>query len=77
MLEDPRAASTSDGSNSITRDSKMGLVVNFVVGVAVAAAIGGLTSVDTSTWSGWWVPFATLGISTALGWLTTYKARRK
>jgi hypothetical protein len=77
MLDDPRTAPTSDGSNSITRDAKIGYVVNFLVGVLVTGLIGGLSSVDTSTWHGWWVPFVTLGISTALGWLTTYKARRR
>lgn len=66
-----------DGTNEVPRDAKLGLGVNFVVGIAISAAIGGLTSIDTTTWSGWWVPFVTLGVSTALGALTTYKARRR
>lgn len=78
MLNEPRAASTTgDGSNNLARDSKLGLGANFVVGLAVSAAIGALTNVDTSTWSGWWVPFVTLGISTGLGALTAYKAKRR
>lgn len=66
----------NSGADNLARDSKLGLGVNFVVGIVVSAAIGGLTSVDTSTWSGWWVPFVTLGVSTALGALTAYKAKR-
>jgi fatty acid desaturase len=66
-----------DGKNELARDSRAGLATNFVVGVVVSAAIGGLTSIDTTTWSGWWVPFVTLGISTALGAATAYKVRRR
>jgi len=64
------------GKNNLARDSKLGLVVTFVGGVALDAAIGALADVDTSSWSGWWVPFVSLGISTALGALTAYKAKR-
>lgn len=64
------------GKNDLARDSKLGLVVTFVGGVALDAAIGALADVDTSSWSGWWVPFVSLGISTALGALTAYKAKR-
>lgn len=68
---------TATGKNNLARDSKLGLAVTFVTGVALDAAIGGLTNVDTSTWSGWWVPLASTGIATALGALTAYKAKRR
>ncbi len=66
-----------DGSNSILRDSKVGLAVTFVLGVALDTAIGAVTNVDTSSWSGWWVPFVSLALATAGGWLTTYKTKRQ
>jgi fatty acid desaturase len=66
-----------DGKNELAKDSKAGLATNFVVGIVVSAAIGGLTSIDTTTWSGWWVPFVTLGVSTALGAATAYKVSRR
>ena len=66
-----------DGKDELARDSKLGLAPNFIVGIVISAAIGGLTSIDTTTWSGWWVPFVTLGASTSLGALTAYKARRR
>ena len=68
---------TGTGKNDLARDSKLGLAVTFVGGVVLDAAIGALTDVDTSSWSGWWVPLVSVGISTALGALTAYKAKRR
>jgi hypothetical protein len=65
------------GANELARDSKLGLAVTFVGGVALDAAIGALADVDTSSWHGWWVPLVSVGISTALGALTAYKAKRR
>lgn len=67
----------ADGSNHLARDSKLGLAVTFLGGAALDAAIGALADVDTSSWSGWWVPLVSVGISTALGALTAYKAKRR
>lgn len=64
-----------DGSNQLHRDSKLGLAVTALGGLAINAAIGALANVDTTSWSGWWVPFVALGVSTALGALTSYKAK--
>lgn len=68
---------TASGANNLARDSKLGLAVTFVGGVVLDAAIGALADVDTSGWSGWWVPLVAVGISTALGALTAYKAKRR
>ena len=68
---------TASGANDLARDSKLGLAVTFLGGVALDAAIGALADVDTSSWHGWWVPFVALGISTSLGALTAYKAKRR
>jgi hypothetical protein len=68
---------SGNGANHLARDSKLGLAVTFLGGVALDAAIGALADVDTSTWSGWWVPFVALGVSTGLGALTAYKAKRR
>jgi F0F1-type ATP synthase assembly protein I len=68
---------TGTGANDLARDSKLGLAVTFVGGVVLDAAIGALTDVDTSSWNGWWVPLVSVGISTALGALTAYKAKRR
>ena len=68
---------TADGANQLHRDSKLGLAVTFVLGIGLDTAITALTNADTSTWKGWWVPFASLAISTAAGALTSYKAKRR
>ena len=75
-MTDPAVTTTGDGSNSILRDSKLGLAVTFILGIALDTVIGAASNVDTSNWHGWWVPFVSLGLSTAVGWLTTYKAKR-
>lgn len=64
------------GENNLARDSKFGLAVTFLGGVALDAAISSLTDVDTSSWHGWWVPFVSLGTSTAAGALVAYRAKR-
>lgn len=66
-----------DGTNELARDSKAGLAVTALVGLGLNAAIGALANVDTTSWSGWWVPFVSLAVSTSLGALTAYKARRR
>ena len=68
---------TVTGANNLARDSKLGLAVTFVGGVLLDTAIKALTDVDTSGWSGWWVPFVALGVSTAAGALTAYRAKRR
>lgn len=68
---------TASGANVLHRDSKLGLAVTFVLGIGLDTAITALTNADTSTWRGWWVPFASLAISTAAGALTAYKAKRR
>lgn len=77
MYDEPRTAPTSDGSNTLHRDSRLGLAVTFVLGIGLDTAITALTNADTSSWHGWWVPFASLAISTAAGALTSYKAKRR
>ena len=69
-------AHNRDGSNNIQRDSRLGLAFTFVSGVILDAVISAVANVDTSSWTGWWVPFVSLALATAGGWLTAYKARR-
>jgi hypothetical protein len=66
-----------DGSNSVLRDSKFGLAFTFLAGIVLDTAISAVTNVDTTHWTGWWVPFVSLGLATAGGYLTTYRAKRR
>jgi phosphotransferase system glucose/maltose/N-acetylglucosamine-specific IIC component len=70
----------TDGKNHLFRDSKLGVWVTGLLGIGTTAVLDGvideLSNVDTSGWSGWWVPVVGTGIATAVGLLTAYKARR-
>jgi len=70
----------ADGSDTLFRDSKFGVLatgaVTLVVGALVNGALDTLTNLDTSGWSGWWTALATAGVATAVGLLTAYKAKR-
>lgn len=70
-------ATAGDGSNSIKRDSKIGLIVQYVIGVALTFGAAELAKVDLSNRRGWWVPFAALALATGSGWFATYKAARE
>ena len=69
-----------DGKNKLFNDSKLGVLVvgaaTVIFDGAIDGAINALTNVDTSGWSGWWTTVAAAALSTALGALTAYKARR-
>ncbi len=74
------ATETADGKNRLFNDSKLGVLVvgagTVVFDGVIDGAINALTSVDTSGWSGWWTTVAAAVVSTALGALTAFKARR-
>lgn len=71
---------SSDGTNRLFRDSKLGLAVTGVGTLVVDAILTGVldaaTSVDTSGWSGWWTTVASAALATAVGVVTAYKAKR-
>lgn len=68
------------GKNRLFRDSKLGVLVTGLLGVGATAILDGvvdnLTNLDTSGWSGWWVPLVATGAATAVGLITAYRARR-
>jgi len=69
-------ATQNDGSNQLTRDSKLGNLANSAGVALITAGIVWLGDID---WSGWPAWVATLGgpaVGLAVGWLTSYKAKR-
>jgi hypothetical protein len=68
------------GKNKLFHDSKLGVLVvgagTVVLDGALDGAIQALTNVNTSGWNGWWTTLAAAAVSTGLGALTAYKARR-
>lgn len=71
------AGPTRDGANALAKESKVGLLVAFVLTAAVNGAIDALTNLDTSGWTGWWSTLASAGVATALGLLVAYKKRNR
>jgi hypothetical protein len=68
---------SQDGSNSLAKESKVGLAVSFVAAAALDAVIEGLTNLDTSGWSGWWSTLAIAAVATGLGLATAYRKRNR
>lgn len=65
----------ADAGQGVKRESKFALPTGFLVTVLTNAALGGLTGIDTSQMSGWWVPVLSTAIGTAVAWLTAYKTK--
>jgi fatty acid desaturase len=66
-----------DGSYSLAKESKAGLAVGFVVTTVLQILGAGLAGLDTSNWSGWWVPPVTVGAGTLSGLITAYLKRNR
>ncbi len=65
----------ADAGNGVKKESKYGLLVQFVLSVGATAVIGYLTELDLSTLPGWLAGAATMAVSTAIGFLTAYKTK--
>lgn len=77
-MTNPRTAGpNTDGSRSLAPESKAGLTVSALFFVALQVVAQGLGSLDTTSWSGWWVPVVTAGISTVVGLITAYLKRNR
>lgn len=79
VIRDPAEVSgpVSNGSRSLARESRFGLAWSFVLLAGTDAAINALTSLDTSSWQGWWVRVAEAGVATAIGLLVAYRTRNR
>jgi uncharacterized membrane protein HdeD (DUF308 family) len=72
-MSNPRTAGPNgDGSKSLAPESKTGLTVSAILFIALQVIAQGLSGLDTSNWSGWWVPVVTAAVSTAVGLITAY-----
>lgn len=66
-----------DGSKSLAPESKAGVLTGGVLFFILQTLVQGLTALDTSDWSGWWVPLVTGAISTVIGLITAYLKRNR
>lgn len=77
MTTPQTAGPNGDGSRSLAAESRAGVITSGVVFFVLQVLVQGLSSVDTSDWSGWWVPVATGGIASATGLVTAYLKRNR
>lgn len=66
-----------DGSKSLAPESKAGVITSGIVFFVLTATVDGLTKLDTSNWSGWWVPLITGGIASVVGAITAWLKRNR
>lgn len=77
-MSNPRnSGPNGDGSRSLAPESKAGVITGSVVFFVLQTVAQGLSGIDTSDWSGWWVPLVTAGISTIVGLITAYLKRNR
>jgi hypothetical protein len=67
----------NDGAKSLAPESKAGVITGGVLFFILQTLAQGLTNLDTSNWSGWWVPLVTGGISSIVGLITAYLKRNR
>jgi hypothetical protein len=70
------AVNTSDGSNHLARDAKLGNLVNSLGAGVVSAVVVWLGDIDWSSWPAWVVTLGPPAAGLAAGWLTSFKAAR-
>ena len=71
------AGPNRNGANSLAKESKAGIITGTVVTIAVNGALIWLTSLDTSSWTGWWAGVAAAGVGAGIALLTAYKKRNR
>lgn len=77
-MSDPETSGPNgDGSQSLTRESKWGHLVQLILSAVALAAAGWLTDVDLSTLPGWLVATATVAASTLAGLLTSWATKNR
>lgn len=62
-----------DGSKSLAKESKTGLITALGLTALGQFVLGGLANLDTTEWLGqWWGPLAVAGLSTVAGAAAAY-----
>jgi len=69
-------SNSSTGENVLFRDSKLGNLVNSVAVAGLTALIGAVAEWDWSSYPTWVATLGAPAAGLAVGWLTSYKAKR-
>lgn len=77
-MTNPRTAGpNTDGSKSLAPESRAGVLTAGVLFFALQTLVQGLTTLDTSHWSGWWVPLVNGAIASVVGLVTAYLKKNR
>lgn len=71
------AGPNNNGSKSLAKESKVGLIVAFLTTTLATGVLGWLTNLDTSHWTGWWASVAVAAVGTAIGLVSAYLKRNR
>lgn len=72
-----KAGPNGDGSQSLARESKLGIGLNTILTIGATGALAWLRDLDTSHWTGWWSFVAVGAVSSGIAYLTAYRARNR
>lgn len=77
-MSDPRTAGpNADGGNSLAKESKVGLAVQWVAGVLAVGALDWLTHLDTSSWTGYVGQAGVLAVAWGIAAITAWKKKNR
>lgn len=71
------AGPSRDGSKSLAKESKVGVLVQWGVTILGTGALGWLANLDTSHWQGWWASTAVAAVGAAGGLVSAYLKRNR
>lgn len=71
------AGPNRDGSKSLAKESKAGILTTFLLTTGATGLLGWLTNLDTSHWEGWWASVAVAAVASVAGLLTAYLKRNR
>jgi hypothetical protein len=75
-MPNPRnAGPNQDGSNSLAKESKVGLAVQWILGVLAVGALDWLTNLNTSSWTGYVGQAGVLAFAWAIAAITAWRKK--
>jgi len=71
------AGPNGDGARSLAKESRTGIAVQWLLTVLATGALGWLTNLDTSTWTGWWAGTAVAAAAAGIGLLSAWLKKNR
>jgi uncharacterized membrane protein HdeD (DUF308 family) len=68
---------SGNGAKSISPEGKTGVMTTAVLFFILQTIAQGLQGLDTTDWSGWWVPLVNGAIAAAVGWISAYLKKNR